>query len=340
MSLLGTASFDVYGTANVTDQFVSVTGPGSIVAGAGRCGTAAWRGTSADGSGPLAGVAATTLSGYASFAYNPEGFSTTPNFNIGQSTSANNLAFLRILSNGAIEGWKGVNTVLGGIVCTTAVDLVHTGHYTAIGVEWLISVTGYLRIFVNGVLAADSGTIDMTTTFSSGQWDYLSWTPVGFIDDLYWGDTAGASPWNAYFGDCHVEGQVVNGAGTYQEWTPSAGIDHVALVDEIPPDNGATYVSSSTPGQREIFGFPAIVPIAGAVFGIQLMPDMSKTNFDTRQVEGFSRSGGVDSTLPAYTVSNTNFRYYPQVMQVNPATSAAWTISTANAMEGGVEIAS
>lgn len=342
MSLLGMESWDIYATADITDYFTSV-GPGAIVAGQGRCGTSAFLGTATNGSGPDAGVVTSEISGYASFAYSPTGFNAVDTFVLGSTGSgaASNWAFINAEANGSISLWKGVNQIIGTQVGQTQAGLLAIGHYSAIGVEFKQGGSGYLRVYVDGLLVADTGIIDMTAPFTDGKpWGRVTWHPIGYIDDLYWGDTAGASPWNAYFGDCHVEGQVVNAPGNYLEWTPSAGIDHVALVDEIPPDQGATYVFSSTPGQREIFGFPAIVPASGSVFGIQLMPNMVKTNFESRTANGLVRVGGSDAALAAYAVATVNWKYYAQVMQVNPVSSAAWTVSTANSMQGGVEVAS
>jgi hypothetical protein len=341
--LLGMESFDIYDTAHLDDYAVS-HGAGAIVAGAGRCGTAAWHGTAADGSGPIYGAPATTLSGFCGFAKDTQGFQSTPDWAV-QRSDGTQLAFLRVLPNGAVEGWKGVNTILGGVVCTTAPNLIHANHYSAIGVEWLISATGYLRIYVDNQLHADSGTVDMTTFYSAGQWGLLNFTPSGYIDDLYWGDTAvsATNPWNAYLGDCHVEGQTVNsdavgGPGAFREWTPSTGSDQGAVVNEIPPNDGATYLTSNTVGQRSTMTFPSVIPASGSIFGTLLMPNALKTTFASRSIANLLYSGTTLNVGTSQGVAQTNYRYYPQMYAYNPVTGLAWTISEINAMQGGLEI--
>lgn len=343
MAFLMMSSFDIFGTADMTDYFVSV-GSGAIVPGAGRCNTAAWTGFSAVGSGPQAGVNATTLSGYAGYAYFPTGFTTLGSFTVlrGDGTP---LCFLRHEPNGSISGWKGFNTILGGVVCQTPAGLVPTGHYSHIGAEWLISTSGYLRIYVNGHLAADSGTVNMTTFFTSGQWSILSWTPTGFIDDLYGGDTAvlATNPWAAFLGDLHIEGQLcltdaVGGGGTFREFTPSAGTDHGALLDENPPNDDTDYVESLTVNQRETVKFPSIIPGSGTIYAYQAMPNGLKTTFSGRDVANLIYSGGTLDVGTTLGLAQTNYRYYPQVYGYNPVTGAPWSIAQVNAAENGVKV--
>jgi hypothetical protein len=346
MAFRGGSSFDCFGTGNMTDFFVS-TGVGSIVAGQGRCGSAAWRGTAADGSGPVAGVNATTLSGFCGFAGKPEGFSTTAYWEVLRADGTV-LAFLIADPSGRIEGWKGANTILGTRVCQTGATQMQVGHYTAIGVEWLISTSGYLRIYINGTLAANSGTVDMTTFFSSGQWGALSFTPVGYIDDLYWGDTDTSdplNPWAAYLGDLHAEGQLcltdaIGGGGTFREWTPSTGTDHGALLDENPPDGDTSYVASQTVTQRESVKFSNIIPNTGSVYAIQHLPYMEKTSFAARTIQVGAYVSATESYQTAQSPGQTNYRYYPALLGYNPVAAAPWSIATANSEEALIKIAS
>jgi hypothetical protein len=341
--LKGMESFDIYETAQI-NQYFGGAGPGSIEAGAGRCGTAAWHGTAAAGSGPFIGVTDGSIdSGYAAMAYKPVGFNVNANFSIISPDNGFPVLFIRVLSSGAVDLWKGVNTIIGDFLATTPAGLLSIGTYTHIGVEWKHGASGYLRVYINGLLAADSGIVNTFTSFSGGTWSSIAFDPEGWIDDLYWGDASGAAPWNAFFGDCHVEGQVArtdaaSGGGTYKEWAPSTGTDHGALVDEIPPDDGATYVSSPTAGETDTFKFPAIVPLTGPVYAIQLMPNMLKTQFETRTICNCVVSGGTLVTGVTQALAATSFKYYPQIYGPNPVTGAPWTVATANTMEGGVQV--
>jgi hypothetical protein len=208
--------------------------------------------------------------------------------------------------------------------------------YSQFGFEWNFSATGYLRIYVNGTLAADSGVVN-TLLGAAGQWATLGFAGFGYTDDLYWGDTSGIAPWNAYLGDQHIQGQVAYLPGNYQEWTPLTGANHVAMVSEIPPDDGTTYVWTDTIGLKETFKFPPIIPLQGVVTAIQLMPNMEKSAFRTRVVRNMWRSGGADAFGSNKSLAAGGYRYYPQMAQVNPVTGLPWTVATANAVEGGIE---
>jgi hypothetical protein len=347
MALKGSESWDLYGDSDITDYFVSV-GLGTIVAGAGRCGSAAFKGTAAIGSGPTAGVTTSSDSGFAGWATSPTGFGVTTNFSINSPLNSFPLAFIRVLADGSVDLWKGVNGSIGTRIGTTPAGLISISHYTHVGVEWKISTSGYLRVYINGHLAADSGTINMFTPFTSGGWSSLSWTPIGFIDDLYWGDgdtSDPLNPWASFLGDLRVEGQLcltdaVGGGGTFRTWTPSTGTDHGALLDENPPDDDTTFVSSGTIGQRESVKFANITPTTGAVYGIKAMPNMVKTTFADRTVQVGAYVAATEAYQPAQALAQTTYKYYPAMMGYNPVAAVPWTISTANSMEPIVKIAS
>lgn len=341
MALKGMESWDIYDSANIDDYWQAHLG--NIMPSTGRCGTSAFLSVALS-NGSSIGVTTAVSSGYAAMAYKPIAFNALGQFLIGNTTGlapGDTLGFMRVVGSGAVEMWKGPNTVLGNLMCSTATGVMNIDLYTHIGLEWKFDgSSGYMKIYINGLLAADSGLTNTLNIWSAGQWGTLGFFPLGYVDDLYWGDTTGASPQNGFFGDCHVEGQVVDTAGTYQQFTPSTGSDHVALVDEIPPDDGATYVSSSTVAQKETFTFPDIIPLTGSVYGIQLMPNMVKTAFQTRTVRNIVRFSATDANGATQALAATNYKYYPEVFQINPVSSVAWTVTTTNVMEGGVEVVS
>ncbi len=348
MALKGTASFDGYDTSGILFQFQDVTANTTIVAGAGRCGTQALRNTGVNGGGPSIGVNTSDPVGYCGVAYFPESFGVTQTFEV-RAAAGGILAFIRVVSDGSVEWWTGPNTTLGTLIGATAAGLVSVSNYQHIGYEWKFDATvGYLRIWVNRTRADDpdfdSGLIDTTNFFTTGQWHQLAWNPKGYIDDVYWGDGAGAAPWNAFLGDERVEFQVPltdadGGGGSFQEWTPSTGTDHGALVDEIPPDNFSTYVASATIGQRETFKFPPIAALEGTVDGHQYMPHMVKDNPGGRQVATLLDVSGTTANGSSYGVAQTTGKYYLQVFQANtPGGDIPWTVATTNIAQGGVEI--
>jgi len=343
MALLGMESFDIYGTADIDDYFTN-HGLGSIAGGAGRCGSAAWLGTAAIGSGPDIGVNATTRGGFCGFAMNPNGFSSVACWTINDDAFP--CAFLRSNPDGSLSFWKGPNTTLGTEMIRTAANFVHVGLYTHIGLEWMITSSGYCRIYVNGNLAKDSGTVNMIGNgIFDGQWRTIGFVPSGYVDDCYWGDTNTGDPLNPYgsfLGDTHIEGQncltdAAGGGGTYRDFTLSGGTDHGILLKSNPIDI-TKYVTSSTVGNKETVKYANIIPTTGVVYAIQTMPNAVKNTFSDRHIANIVYNGSTLSLGTDQTLAQTNQRYYPQMYAKNPATSTAWTIATTNASQNGIQI--
>lgn len=342
MALKGCCGFDTYAIGDEMDEFQSDSSSpnSSIVAGAGRCSSSAYRNTAANGGGPLIGVTTTSPGGYVGVAYSPESFGTVATYEV-QAADGGVILFFRCVADGSVEVWTGPNTTLGVKLGATAAGLLSTGHYDHLGFEWWIANTasGLVRIWVNDVLELEV----LTPTFQdTQQWRAFLWQPKGYIDDLYWGDASGSAPDNAFMGDCRVEEQLALtdavGGGGVKEWTPSAGTDHGALVNENPPDDGTTYLEGDTVGEQETFLFPSITPASGTIYGVQLMPNLVKTVAGGRQVASVVKSGGSDALGTATGVAQTTYKYYPGVFALNPVTGVAWTVATVNAMQGGVEI--
>lgn len=350
MGLLGADGWGKYGNSVAAVQkywqFVDLSNS-SIVAGAGRCGGPAFLNTAAAGNGCSIGVQTTNAGGYfgmAQKAINFNGGATS--FDI-ENSSDGVLGFFIFEPSGAVAAWKGPNTILGTLIGRTPTGLVQLNNYAHIGFEWKFHAsTGFFRIYVNKGYGDspdfDSGNVDTTNIWTSGQWDLVYPQPRGYMCDTYWGDFSGSGFDNRFMGDLRVRDDLpqtdaVGGGGFYREWTPSTGTDHGALLDETPPDDGATYVASSTPGQRELCTYPTI-PLGVDVRGLLLMPNAVKTSPGGRALGTLVRSGGSNATGASQFVALNDYVYYPGVYPLNPITGLAWTPAEINAMQGGVEI--
>lgn len=350
MALLGSESWDIWedDEAQITDYWQDAGNNPSILLGEGRCGSNCYRSNTISGTGPSIGVTAGDQTGYCGFAFKPTSVPTTPLLLIdGPTYSPQMLVFS--LANGAIRMYTGPNTVLGTIRATSAAGLITGDHWYHFGCQWKVdSTTGYFKAWVNGVLVIDyTGRTTSSTAFSGTgveQWSILTFGGATTrLDDMYWGDTTGSAPWNAFLGDLRVEGQLAltdadGGGGTYQDFTPSTGSDHGALVDETPPDDDTTYLQSATVGHTETFVFPSITLAAGTVYGIQLMPNVKKSDSGGRTVGCAILQGGVLTVGTAQGMSQTDYNYVEQMFQTNPTTSGAWDATTADNMEGGIQV--
>jgi hypothetical protein len=167
---------------------------------------------------------------------------------------------------------------------------------------------------------------------------YSNWTPNSpiTIDDLYICDGTGMVN-NTFLGDVRVQSLVPTGVGSSTQLTPTGSANNYANVNEV-PYSSATYNASSTVGQRDTYALSDLVGNTTAIFGIQSVAHMQKNDAGTANAKIALKSGAsvyYDATqsLGASTAA------YVQLRETDPATSAAWTVGNANALEAGMEVA-
>jgi hypothetical protein len=189
------------------------------------------------------------------------------------------------------------------------------------GVTWL-SATG-----VNTITSANAYANDLKFTASSND--------AYWLDDLYLADTNGSAN-NDFLGDVRVQCIYPNAAGNYTEFTPNTGLNWAA-VDEQAIDGDTTYVSSSTPGQKDSYGFQDLAGAAAQIYGIQRLALARKDDAGTRTLRTFYRTGGVDYESADSSVGNA-YSYSIDILEKSPATTTAWTVSDINNGEFGIKV--
>jgi len=159
--------------------------------------------------------------------------------------------------------------------------------------------------------------------------------PYAAVDDLYICDDNGSTN-NNFLGICVVETLLPQtGAGTHQDFTPSSGTDHGAMVDEYPPDEDSTYNGSLTVGHQDSYNYPSLA-LTGTIIGVQTNLYVRKTDAGVRTVAPIVRLAST-TTVGATVTPPTTYRYFPQLWESKPA-GGAWTESDINALEVGMKI--
>lgn len=152
-------------------------------------------------------------------------------------------------------------------------------------------------------------------------------------DDLYVLDGSGSVN-NDFLGDCKVEAIYPTGAGATTAWTPSAGANWDA-VNEAPPTGDTDYVSSATAGQTDTYAYGDLsVATSGTVKAVQATALARKDDAGSRSLALVARPGSTDRVGATQAVADT-YAAYAQVWDVNPDTSAAWTVAQVNASSFG-----
>lgn len=219
-----------------------------------------------------------------------------------------------------------------------------TWHY--IEIEWLPSTTvGIARVRIDGDTPGgwtDIDTGDTSVSASAGDGSYTlkcyfasgSLTPA-YMDDVYALDTAGAAPFNAFLGAVSIE--MLSPDGDVESdfvGSDANSVDNRLLIDELPMDT-TDYVESATATNREL------VDLTAKTLGG--LPLAVRTIVYGRDSDGGSQS--VDILTKSGVTENADIQAMPSVDGVlsvihplDPNGSIAWTETTVNAVQVGVEV--
>jgi hypothetical protein len=159
-----------------------------------------------------------------------------------------------------------------------------------------------------------------------------------YFDDIIVNDTTGSI--NNSWPD---GGQVLllkpNAIGSSSQWNQvPAGLTHYTSVDEIPPSS-ADYVSSTTSGALELFGIEDTPGNTGQVLFVSIDSWLQRIPGSTTSLlyTALNYPAGGLYLNPSRTVG-TSFSLYHDTFNLNPKTSARWTVVDTNALEVGAKI--
>lgn len=145
---------------------------------------------------------------------------------------------------------------------------------------------------------------------------------------------------NDFMGDCRVEWLKPTGVGALSGWTPNAAGANWTKVSEVPNDGDTTYVSTSVVGTKDTYLHNALTPLAADIKGIQPLLVARKDDAGTRTVGSLFRQGGVNYAVGTTANVSTGYGLYHSIQELNPATSAAFTLAEVNASEIGIDLIS
>ncbi len=170
-------------------------------------------------------------------------------------------------------------------------------------------------------------TIDTVTFIADG-------APLVSLDDIYICNDQGSVN-NTFLGDVRVQALLPNGAGSSTQWAPLSGANYTN-VNTVPP-NVATYVSDSTPADRDTYALEDCAAGTGTIYGVQSVLAALKSDAGSASVKAAYKSGGT-VYYDAPVSLGTSVIGYTALRENDPATSAAWTVAAVNALEFGAEV--
>lgn len=257
----------------------------------------------------------------------------TPAQQIWEFTRAGGRTFIvRINTSGYIDLIRLDGPIfLGTIVATSATPIVlGTGHWFAIRYVALSS-GGTIEVHVDGALLVSySGNTRGHATLDG--WDRFA--PAGVdvtatdctIDDVIVTDAASgvlAEHYAVAQRPSSVSSGVLVG-------TPTTGAGRFANVAEDPAST-AEYNSASSAGDEDRYGLTAVGLTPASVLCAVAWVEAARSGGLTR-IEALVSSGGTDSYTPTpYVLPGTGHGVHALVVEDDPDTSAAWTVSALDA---------
>jgi len=224
--------------------------------------------------------------------------------------------------------------------------IVPTNSWCCIEIHAFIDNTGgIVQVKIDGTLVIDfSGDTQKDSNevlaVLLGDTSYsLYYAPcTGYYDDLAINDPSGNVN-NSWLGQGGIIGLVPTGAGNYTQLTPSAGANWAA-VDEVPPDDGGTYVEEATVNRKDTYkmqDLPVASGFMASVTAVQWLCRALNTVSGNGNFARLLRIAGVDYQSDDIGYDR-DYSYHPEIVETSPATGAAWTESEINNLEVGMVV--
>lgn len=241
---------------------------------------------------------------------------------------------------------RGGNTEIG----TSGVLTGGTFRHFQIKVDLATDATGSYEIRMNGTnIASATGvqTATDSTTADTVRFEGMcngSGIGVWVVDDILImngvdGTTVGQSAaWNDFVAAKVVPGTVLSADGTTNEATPSTGSSHYAMVDELGlHDSDSTYLLFDDDDLTELFDSTALPFIEDDVDLMNFRVVARTVSAGSRDMSFAFRSGGSNGSGAAFTVNDSGYAMYEEILFSDPTDDGALTKTIIDAAEKGLQ---
>jgi hypothetical protein len=158
------------------------------------------------------------------------------------------------------------------------------------------------------------------------------------FDDFYICDNLGTRN-NDFLGDCRIETLYPDGPGGSTDFGVNGALTNWQAVSEAHADDDTSYVNNDTPGSIDTYTFTDPAGTINTVFGIQAVMRARKDNAGTRTFCRVVSIGGTDYAGTEFALG-TDYAFFTEVIENNPATLSPWTAAAISALEAGVKVVS
>jgi hypothetical protein len=249
---------------------------------------------------------------------------------------------LNLNVNGTLQVTRGGTAVTGGLSTNILnlnvwyyIEMLCTISASISSNQWQVNVNSANWINVaSGQSSKFSSNSTANTICLLDEQMNLPTTIIDF-DDLYICDGQGSTN-NTFLGDVRVEARLPSANGTNTAWTANGAAAGFSCVDDPIPNGDNNFISSNTTNQISTFTFNNLSTTPLTIFGVQNLNCSRKTDAGGRNIADATVSGGTTSIGSNIALPNS-YTYNPRILELDPATSAAWLAAAVNAMEVGVK---
>ncbi len=195
---------------------------------------------------------------------------------------------------------------------------------------------------VNGltvVTVATGQSTQNTGTANIDQYDLRGNGGTLYFDDHYFCNQTGSNA--DFLGDVSVAVIYPSGNGDTNQFTNSNAnsTNNYTYVDETSPDNDTTYVKDAVFDEIDLYAYDDLPGTATSVYAVQRCMFARKDDSGgSKNAAGIVKTGGTVYAGSSVALAD-NYTYYCDVLDVNPNTTSAWSVSEVNGAQFGIKVA-
>jgi hypothetical protein len=236
-----------------------------------------------------------------------------------------------------------LSVVIGSTVVATSTATLVSDTYAYLEIKVVFSASGSVTVHKNGVAiitVASHNTIPTGNSSANsvifGNTDIVTGpAQTAFtIDDLYICNGLGSIR-NDFLGDSMVTTLFPTGAGDLTQWTPFTGSNWQNVDDPLAPD--APYNWGTAAGQVDLYTPGNLAATPADIFGVQWNAMVRKTDASSYVINSAMKFSTIHYGTTGFT-PNTDFQDFTDILEQNPDTSADFTESDINGMQGGIRL--
>lgn len=252
---------------------------------------------------------------------------------------------LTLNSNGTLEIVRGTSTAVTDGVSSLSLS-TDTWYYVEVKVTIADSIgAGTCVVKVNGatwITVATGQDLKSTANATANKIGIVlsTFSPsTSYYDDLYIFDGTGSEN-NDFAGDVSVVTQLPNANGSTNDFLGSDAdsVDNYLHVDETDTDDDTSFVGSSTNNQIDLYEVDDLAVTPSAIHAVQINNVVKKDEAGSRAMRSVVRPVTTNLFGSVQSPSNGSYSNEITIYDLNPELSVAWTESTFNATEFGIEV--